>query len=117
LPTIGVDFYTLAHKDFLPFLEDVLCIKVISATESNYWDFIYKERQLTLHYNIYVGVSIFSKSLTNATSLDNQIVLDLSKTLSDGIEKFNNPDKFVAKFLTQHLFSGDFVATHICGEI
>ena len=70
----------------------------ISDTDSNYWDFIYKGTELTLHYNIYVGISLFPKSLTNATSSDNKIVLDISKTLSDDLQKFNAPDRFVSKY-------------------
>lgn len=77
---------------------DITFTNKISDIDSNYWDFIYKEKELTLHYNIFVGVSVFPKSLTNATSSDNQIVLDLSKTLLDDLEKFNNPDKFVSKY-------------------
>jgi hypothetical protein len=29
----------------------------ISDTDSSYWDFTYKEKELTLHFNVYVGVS------------------------------------------------------------
>lgn len=36
--------------------------------------------------------------MTNANSTNNQIVLDLSQTISDTLEKFNNPDKFVSKY-------------------
>ncbi len=89
-------FYKIAkilHTTF-----DVSFTNKISDTDSTYWDFRYKDKELTLHYNIYVGVSIFPKSLTNATSSDNQIVLDLSKNLSDNLENFTNPDKFVSKY-------------------
>ena len=77
---------------------DISFTNKISDTDTSYWDFIYKDKELTLHYNIYVGVSIFPKSMTNASSSDNKIVLDLSKTLSDDLEKFNNPDNFVSKY-------------------
>lgn len=70
----------------------------IGDKESNYWDFNYKDKELTLHYNIYLGVSIFPKAMQNATNSDNQIVLDLSKTLFDNLEKFNKPDNFVSKY-------------------
>lgn len=70
----------------------------ISDTDTSYWDFIYKDNEITLHYNIYVGVSIFPKSMTNASSSENQIVLELSKTLSNDLEKFDNPDNFVSKY-------------------
>ena len=77
---------------------DITFTNKITEIDSNYWDFIYKEKELTLHYNIFVGVSVFPKSLINTTSSDNQIVLDLSKSLTDDLEKFNNPDKFVSKY-------------------
>ena len=70
----------------------------LSDKDSIYWDFFYKEKELTLHYNTYVGISIFPKVLTNSTKSDNQMVLELSKTLSDNLEKFNNPGNFVAKY-------------------
>jgi hypothetical protein len=70
----------------------------ISDTDSTYWDFVYKDKELSLHYNTFIGVSIFPKSLTNATSSDNQVVLDLSKKLYEDLEKFNNPDNFVSKY-------------------
>jgi hypothetical protein len=53
----------------------------ISDLDSIYWDFIYNEKELTLHYNTLVGISIFPKALKNATNSENQAVLDLSKTL------------------------------------
>jgi hypothetical protein len=69
-----------------------------SDTDSIYWDFIYRETELTLHYNTYVGISVFPKALTNASNSVNQVVLDLSKTLSDNLEKINNPSNFVSKY-------------------
>lgn len=70
----------------------------LRGPDSFYWDFIYKEKELTLHYNTYVGISVFPKALTNATNSDNQVVWDLSKTLSADLEKFNNPGNFVSKY-------------------
>jgi molybdenum cofactor cytidylyltransferase len=70
----------------------------LSDTDSIYWDFIYKEKELTLHYNTYDGISIFPKALKNATNSDNQIVLDLFEKLSDNLEKFNNLGNFVSKY-------------------
>ena len=56
----------------------------ISDLDSCYWDFIYKETTLTLHYNTYAGISVFPKFLTNATSLDNQIVVEVYQALFNG---------------------------------
>ncbi len=69
---------------------DVFFQNKVSDTDSIYWDFTYKEIELTLHYNTYVGISIFPKALTIATNSDNQVVLDLSKTLSDDLEKLTH---------------------------
>jgi hypothetical protein len=77
---------------------DITFANKISDTDSTYWDFIYKDKELTLYYNTFVSVSIFPKSLTNATSSDNQIVLELSKTLSDYLENFSNPDNSISKY-------------------
>jgi hypothetical protein len=77
---------------------DISFTNKINDTDTSYWDFIYKDNELTLHYNIYAGVSIFPKSMTNASSSDNQIVLELYKNLSDDLENLNNPDNFVSKY-------------------
>lgn len=50
----------------------------LSDLVSIYWDFTYKEKELTLHYNIYVGVVIFPKGLTDSTKLDNEVVRELA---------------------------------------
>jgi len=39
--------------------------------DSLYWDFDYKECTLTLHYNIYAGVTLFPKAFKEATPADN----------------------------------------------
>jgi hypothetical protein len=41
----------------------------VADLDSIYWDFIYEQRELTLHYNNYIGVSIFPKALKNAVDL------------------------------------------------
>jgi len=70
----------------------------INDTDSIYWDFIYKEAKLTLHYNTFFGISIFPESLTSATNLDNQAVIDLSERLTKDLDKINNPGNFVSKY-------------------
>ncbi len=70
----------------------------ISDLESSYWDFAYKKAELTLHYNTYLGVAIFPKNLTNANSLDNKIIIELSQTLLDDFKKFSDPNNFVSKY-------------------
>jgi hypothetical protein len=70
----------------------------LSDTDSIYWDFVYNEKEITLHYNNYVGISIFPKCLKSATNVENEAVIDLSRTLSESLDKFNNPGNFVSKY-------------------
>lgn len=63
----------------------------IQDTDSTYWDFIYKNVELTLHYNNYIGISVFLKRMKNATSLENQIVIELSIILFELLEKDYKP--------------------------
>ncbi|MGV7107005.1 hypothetical protein [Flavobacterium sp. U410] len=70
----------------------------INDTESTYWDFNYKGKELTLHYNIYTGISVFPKSLVNANNSDNQIVLDFAENLSGIFKKNLVSENFVSKY-------------------
>ena len=63
----------------------------ISDLDSKYWDFTYNKKELTIHYNVYTGVTIFPKSLTNASAAENKVVEDLTNTLSDFLEKKSSP--------------------------
>ena len=45
---------------------------------SYYWDFNYKDVELVLHYNIYMGISVFPNALEKATESENQKVLEVS---------------------------------------
>jgi molybdenum cofactor cytidylyltransferase len=70
----------------------------INDTDTFYWDFVHKDQELTLHFNIFLGVSFFPKSLTNATNAENQSVLDLYQQLIDILEKLNDINRYVSKF-------------------
>lgn len=48
-----------------------------------YWDFSYKENLLTLHYNIYLGVSIHPKNLKHATASENDMVIELGQRIAN----------------------------------
>ena len=61
---------------------DIAFTNKISNLDSIYWDFIYKDVELTLHYNNYIGVLIFPKALANATVLQNKTVTELGDTFS-----------------------------------
>ncbi|MDX2049389.1 MAG: DUF3630 family protein [Chitinophagaceae bacterium] len=53
----------------------------IDDSDTSYWDFIFKGQKLTLHYNIYDGVSIFPRSWKEAVRKDNEAVQELAKIL------------------------------------
>jgi hypothetical protein len=44
----------------------------IEDLESFYWDFEYQGSKLTLHYNVFVGLSIFPLAAKEAGKLDNE---------------------------------------------
>ena len=46
-----------------------------------YWDFEYKGSELVLLYNIYLGISVFPRSLKSATETDNSSVVEISNLL------------------------------------
>lgn len=45
------------------------------------WDFNYHGHHLTLHYNIYTGISIFPTKTRDAVKKDNKAVVDLAGLL------------------------------------
>ena len=49
--------------------------------DTKYWDFEYGGNKLVLHYNIYLGISIFPKALKSATESDNLSVKEISALL------------------------------------
>lgn len=53
----------------------------IDDADTSYWDFTFKGRQLTLHYNIYNGVSIFPRNCQSAPPRDNEAVSELANIL------------------------------------
>lgn len=57
------------------------------------WNFKFKGHQLTLHYNIYNGISLFPTKTNLAQSKDNKAVVDLANVLEgklDGLEQRRN---------------------------
>ena len=53
----------------------------IDDSDTSYWDFIFKGHKLTLHYNIYDGVSIFPRNWKDAPRKDNEAVQELATML------------------------------------
>jgi len=51
-------------------------------SETSYWNFNFKGHRLTLHYNIYDGVSIFPQALRAAGRTDNEAVMELAGALT-----------------------------------
>jgi hypothetical protein len=68
-------FYAIAHT--LAEKLQVSFMNQIDDFESHDWDFKYKDEFLTLHYNIFEGVSIFPRKLTNK-KLDNTVVTEVA---------------------------------------
>lgn len=45
------------------------------------WEFTYHHHHITLHYNIYTGISIFPSKTRDAVKKDNEAVIDLANML------------------------------------
>jgi hypothetical protein len=53
------------------------------------WEFRFKGHTLTLHYNIYTGVSLFPAKTKDAVSKDNKAVVDLAGVLENRLMQFD----------------------------
>ena len=53
------------------------------------WAFRFKGHELTLHYNIYTGISMFPARTKNAESKDNKAVVDLAGVLENRLLHFD----------------------------
>jgi hypothetical protein len=65
-------------------LSDDLDIKFISKLDdfdSLVWDFNFKGHTLTLHYNIYTGISIYPLKFRDAPRKDNDAVVEVAQFL------------------------------------
>jgi hypothetical protein len=74
------DFYTIANV-----LETVFNLtfnqNLNDFNSITYYDFEYQGSKLVIHYNIYLGVSIFPAALKNATVEDNDMTIEISSLL------------------------------------
>ena len=59
----------------------------MDGLDSLYWDFDYKESKLSLHYNIYTGISIFLVAFVKASFIDNENVIEIGKLLFEKIKE------------------------------
>lgn len=71
-------FYAIAHT--LSEELQVIFLNQVDDSETLDWDFKFKGQLLTLHYNIFEGVSIFPQEL-NAVKKDNAAVLEVAHYL------------------------------------
>lgn len=58
------------------------------------WEFSFKGHDLTLHYNIYNGISIFPTKTRDALNKDNKAVVDLANILEGRL--FNEERRNIA---------------------
>jgi hypothetical protein len=71
-------FYAIAHT--LSEELHVIFLNQVDDSETLDWDFKFKGQLLTLHYNIFEGVSIFPQQL-NAVKNDNAAVMEVAHYL------------------------------------
>lgn len=60
---------------------NIVFTEQLNDFDTYYWDFTYGDSTLCLHYNIYLGVSIFPKKFKNANQIDNQNVISVMNVL------------------------------------
>ena len=58
------------------------------------WEFRYKNHDITLHYNIYNGISLFPTKTSDALNKDNKAVVDLANVLE--VKLFNAEQRNIA---------------------
>lgn len=86
-------FYEVAN-----ILSDDLDIKFITKMDdfdSLMWDFNYKGHTLTLHYNIYTGISIYPRKFREAVRRDNEAVVEVARFL-EGKLLINTAKRFMS---------------------
>ena len=71
---------------------NIVFIKQFNDFDSYYLDFIHNKSNLCLHYNIYIGLSIFPTSTKDATQSENDNVIDITEKLMTLIQDFNWKD-------------------------
>ncbi len=58
------------------------------------WEFRFKGRDMTLHYSIYNGISLFPTKTKDALHKDNKAVVELANTIESRL--FNIPERNIA---------------------
>jgi hypothetical protein len=72
-------FYEVA--DILSEDLDIKFLAKLDDFDSLVWDFNYKGHTLTLHYNIYTGISIYPRKFRDAQRKDNDAVVEVAQFL------------------------------------
>lgn len=72
-------FYQVA--DILTDELDVKFSKKEDDFDTLYWEFTFSHHHLTLHYNIYNGISIFPTKIKDAKKKENSAVVELANVL------------------------------------
>jgi hypothetical protein len=62
----------------------------IDSITSNFFDFKLKSKDYRLQFNPFLGLSIFPKSLTKATNLENKMVIELANTIDTELNSKKN---------------------------
>lgn len=60
---------------------DIRFLNKVDDFDSLVWDFTYRGHNLTLHYNIYTGISIYPRKFRKAPRKDNDAVVEVAKFL------------------------------------
>ncbi len=72
-------FYEVA--DILSDDLDIKFLAKLDDFDSLVWDFNFKGHTLTLHYNIYTGISIYPRKFRDAQRKDNDAVVEVAQFL------------------------------------
>ena len=78
-----IDAADLLNKQF-----QIRFTEKLNHLDDAYWDFIYKGCELTLHFNHFCGISLFSTKYGKATIRDNECAKEIGTLL---FEKINHP--------------------------
>ena len=69
-------FYEVAN--ILALHSQVKLSSKLDDFDSIYWDFSYNKQALTLHYNIYTGITIYPQKFAQATKNENEAVVEVA---------------------------------------
>lgn len=59
----------------------------IDGLDSVYWDFENKKSTLTIHYSIYIDISIYPKLTEKASPIDNEKIIEIGQMVFEKMNK------------------------------